>query len=150
MTKQDFCNFIKVRKLAVAATVSPEHHSESALIGIAVTSALEIVFDTSSKSRKAKNLRSNPSISLVVGWDNETTLQCEGFADEPRGEALQRCKDAYFEAYPDGREREKSADITYFRVKPTWARYCNFNDDPPKILEISISAHDFVVSSGHA
>lgn len=150
MTKQEFCNFIKERKLAVAATVSLEYCSESALIGIAVTPALEIVFDTSGHSRKANNLRNNPSISLVIGWENETTLQCEGVADEPTGEELSRCKAAYFEAFPDGRDREKSPEITYFRVKPAWARYCSFNDDPPKILEISISEHEFVVSGSHA
>jgi hypothetical protein len=40
-----------------------------------VTDDLEIVFDTLSTTRKCQNLRKCPKISLVVGWDQEVTVQ---------------------------------------------------------------------------
>jgi hypothetical protein len=36
-------------------------------VGIAVTDRFEVVFDTLGSSRKARNLRANPSIALVLG-----------------------------------------------------------------------------------
>ena len=38
-------------------------------------------------------------------------------------------------AGPDGRQREAWPGITYFRVRPTWIRYVDFNSDPPLIVE---------------
>lgn len=149
MTKEDLYRFIKDRKLAVVSTVTSKGRSESALIGIAVTPALEVIFDTSRESRKVENLRNNPHVSLVIGWDDETTLQYQGVADEPTGQSLERCKEIYFAAFPDGRERAKSSAITHFLVKPSWARYCCFKD-PLTIREFAISEHSFEVIASHA
>jgi hypothetical protein len=138
MTKQQLYEFVRHHKLAVVASVSQNQRPESALVGIAVTPDLELIFDTIETTRKCKNLRACPRASFVIGWDNETTVQYEGLADEPRGGDLDRCKRVYFGVYPDGPERERWPGITYFRVRPTWVRYSNFNEDPPRIFEISI------------
>jgi pyridoxine/pyridoxamine 5'-phosphate oxidase len=135
-------DFIAKHRLGVLSTVSPGSAPESALVGIAVTDRLELVFDTLETTRKSENLRKNPKIAFVIGWDekNERTLQIEGVADEPKGAELARLKEVYFSVYPDGREREKWAGITYFRVRPTWARYSDFQAQPePIIVEFSKS-----------
>ncbi len=103
---------------------------------MAFTDHLEIVFDTLDSTRKCVNLRRCPKIAFVIGWDAETTVQYEGIADEPKGAELDRLKEAYFIPYPDGRERQKWAGITYFRVRPTWARYSDFNA-PLTIVEFT-------------
>jgi hypothetical protein len=95
-------------------------------VGFAVSDELEIIFDTIATTRKAMNLRREPRIALVVGWDEEQTVQIEGVADEPGGDELARLKDVYFGVYPDGVERQAWKDITYVRVCPTWARYSDF------------------------
>ena len=95
MTTKFLYDFILRHKLAVIATVSDNNKSESALMGITVTKDLKIIFDTSSKSRKYLNLMSNPSISLVIGWDNEQTLQYEGIAKFPKNEELKKLKEIY-------------------------------------------------------
>jgi hypothetical protein len=77
-------------------------------------------------SRKAQNLRRDPRIAFVVGWDEEQTVQLEGVADEPTGAELARIKRTYFDAFPDGPEREQWPDITYFRARLSWARYSDF------------------------
>ncbi|HXQ26285.1 MAG TPA: pyridoxamine 5'-phosphate oxidase family protein [Candidatus Acidoferrales bacterium] len=119
--------FLRKHRLGVLATVSPTGEPESAVVGIAFTNNLELVFDTIDNTRKCQNLRKFPRIAFVIGWDEEITVQYEGIADEPNGAELEGLKDAYFAVYPDGRERQKWPGITYFRVRPTWARYSDFN-----------------------
>ena len=48
---------------------------------------------------------------MVIGWDNEMTVQCEGTAEIPTGADRDRCLQAYFAQYPDGVERALDHDI---------------------------------------
>ena len=138
MTRIKLLDFLRRHRLGVLSTVTLLGEPEAAVVGIAFTDQLEIVFVTIDSTRKCFNLRRNPKIAFVIGWDHEITVQYEGVADEPKGAELDRLKEAYFIAYPDGRERQKWAGITYFRVRPTWARYSDFNA-PLKIFEFSES-----------
>jgi len=136
MTRIELVDFLQKHRLGVLATVSLTGDPEAAVVGIAVTDRLELIFDTIDTTRKCQNLRRCPKIAFVIGWDNETTVQYEGIADEPKGHELDRLKKAYFTVYPDGVERQSWPGITYFRVRPIWARYSNFND-PTTIIEFS-------------
>ncbi len=62
-------------------------------------------------------------------------MQYEGVADEPRGAELKRLKEAYFETFPDGRDRQNWPGITYIRARPTWIRHVDFNQDTPEVIE---------------
>ena len=127
MTSIELLRFLQKHRLGVLATVSPEGAPESAVVGIAVTDRIEIVFDTLETTRKIRNLRHDPKIAFVIGWDNEVTVQYEGIADEPKGSELDQLKQAYFAVYPDGPARQSWKGITYVRVRPAWARYSDFN-----------------------
>lgn len=127
MTREELLRFLQMHRLGVVATVSSDGDPQSAVVGIAVTDRMEIIFDTLSSTRKCQNLRQSPKISVVVGWDEEVTVQYEGMADEPSGTELERLKQCYFSVYPDGIDRQSWHGITYFRVRPTWARYSDFN-----------------------
>lgn len=138
MTTADVLSFLNRHRWAVVATVSANGAPEAALVGIATTGDLEIVFDTTDDTRKFANLKSNAKIALVVGgWvdGDERTLQCEGYADLPEGDELERLKEAYFGVFPEGRERQAWPRIAYVRVRPTWLRYSDFNVAPPIISE---------------
>jgi pyridoxine/pyridoxamine 5'-phosphate oxidase len=126
MTRAELLQFLRKHRYAVQATTTADGAPQAAVIGIAVTDELELVFDTLGTTRKALNLRRDARIALVIGWDEEQTVQLEGRADEPSGSELARLKRAYFERFPDGPERETWPDITYFRVRPHWARYSDF------------------------
>jgi pyridoxine/pyridoxamine 5'-phosphate oxidase len=126
MNRATLLPFLRRHRFAVQASTAPSGAPQAAVVGIATTDELEIVFDTLDRSRKAQNLRKNSRIALVVGWDEEQTVQLEGVADEPTGGELERIKRAYFDAFPDGTEREQWAGITYVRVRLTWARYSDF------------------------
>ena len=138
MTPAELLRVMRRTRYAVEATVTVNSAPQAAVIGVAVTDAFEIVFDTIGASRKAQNLRVNRRVALVLGncYDgDERTIQYEGLADEPRGEELDRLKSVYFDVFPDGRERQTWPGLTYFRVTPTWVRYSNYNANPPEIVE---------------
>jgi hypothetical protein len=136
VTRTELVAFLRRHRFCVEATVAASGAPQAAVVGIAVSNHLEIVFDTIGTTRKAQNLRRDPRIALVIGWDEEQTVQIDGLADEPEGAELDRLKAIYFAAWPDGVERQAWKDITYVRVRPTWARYSDFRAGG-KISEIS-------------
>jgi len=119
--------FIQARKYGVISSIGPSGEPQSAQVGIAVSSDLEIVFDTVKISRKYPNLKADSRIAVVIGWENEQTVQYEGLAIEPEGRELLRAKQIYFAAWPDGVERQKWPAIAYFLIRPTWLRYSDFD-----------------------
>src|SRR5438270_9402413 len=106
---------MRSQRLAVQSSSGPNATIQAALVGIAVTDAFELVFDTVSTTRKMINLRARPQIAFVLGgWDSgdERTVQYEGIADEPSGPELERVKAAYFAAWPDGPSRAAWPGLT--------------------------------------
>lgn len=136
MTRAELIAFLRRYKLAVQASTAPSGEPQAAVVGFAVSDALEIVFDTVDTTRKHANLRADPRIALVIGWDDEITAQIEGVVDFPTGAELERIRECYFVAYPDGRDRLAWPGITHVRVRPTWVKYSDFTHDPPKIVEL--------------
>ena len=137
MAKAELFAFLSSCKLGVLGSVSPEGVPQAALVGIAVTKELEIIFDTLDTTRKYRNLAANCRASFVVGWEGEKTVQFEGEAFLPKGDELARYKEIYFETWPDGPARQSWPGITYFVVRPRWIRYSDFDQRPPKIEELS-------------
>jgi PPOX class probable F420-dependent enzyme len=140
MTTAELLSFLREHKLAVQASVAPDGAPQAAVVGFGISDELEIVFDTLDSTRKHANLRRDPRIALVVGWDAEKTAQIEGVADFPTGADLDRIREVYFTAYPDGRDRLAWPGICHVRVRPTWARYSDFTVDPPRIDELGGAA----------
>ena len=138
MNPQTLLDFMRLHRLAVQASVSPAGVPQAAMVGFAVSDQFEIVFDTIQTTRKAQNLRQNSHLALVIGgWspDDERTVQYEGEADEPSGLELDRLKQVYYAAYPDGPSRASWRGLIYVRVRPSWVRYSDYNKDPPEIVE---------------
>ena len=142
MTRSELLKFIHSHSLAVQATVSPLSAPQAAVVGFVITDDFEIFFDTIDVNRKVNNIRRNSKIAFVIGgWINgdERTVQYEGIADEPTGSELERLKEIYFGRFPDGHERQKWPGLTYFRVRPTWIRYSNFNAIPEENIEFQFN-----------
>jgi hypothetical protein len=137
MTKEDLRKFIGNQSLGVLATISPSGAPQSALIGIAVTTELEVIFDTVASSRKYRNLTQNATASLVIGWHGETTVQFEGEAGQPSESELARYKNVYFAKWPECRSHETWPGIAYFVVRPKWIRYSDYDQRPPLIEEFT-------------
>jgi len=121
-------------RLAVISTISPEKKPEAALIGIAISENLEIIFDTVTNSRKYQNIIQNSHVAVVIGWTNERTLQYEGRALLLNGNDAEKYKEVYYETYPDGRQRAAMwRNLVHFKIEPHWIRYSDFND--PQVIE---------------
>jgi pyridoxine/pyridoxamine 5'-phosphate oxidase len=126
MNREALLAFLRKHRYCVEASVTHAGAPQAAVVGFAVSDALELVFDTLGTTRKMQNLRRDPRAAVVVGWDDEQTVQLEGVADEPSGAELERLKAVYFAAFPDGVSRASWKDITYVRIVPSWARYSDF------------------------
>src|SRR5206468_10052550 len=101
----DLYTFISQCKLGVLSSIDHRGTPQSALVGIAATENLEIVFDTVKTSRKYPNLIAKPDCSFVFGWTGEQTVQYEGIAEELDGTQLHRYQAVYFRILPHGPSR---------------------------------------------
>jgi general stress protein 26 len=140
MNKRKLLEFLRSYRLGVQSSVSTSGAAQSAVVGFAISDDFQIIFDTVDTSRKVHNLRNNPKIAFVIGGlldGDERTVQYEGIADEPGGPELETLKKVYFQAFPDGPARQSWPRICYFRVRPSWIRFSDYNQDPPEIVEFS-------------
>ncbi len=138
MTTAELFARLEGQKLGVLSSVGPDGRPQSALVGIAITPQLEIVFDTVKGSRKYPNLKTRPECSFVIGgWGHgEQTAQYEGEAEELTAPELAKYQELYFEVWPDGPSRISWPGIAYFVVRPRWIRYSDFALNPPLIEEL--------------
>jgi pyridoxine/pyridoxamine 5'-phosphate oxidase len=131
--------FMARQRYGVVSSIAENGGPQSALVGIATSPNLEIVFDTLQSTRKCANLIARPSCSFVIGWEGEQTVQLEGLAAQPKGPELKRYQEIYFTMWPDGPARMAWPGMTYFVVRPQWIRYSDYDQTPPIIEEVTIS-----------
>ena len=136
MNQVEVFQFMKRQRHGVVSSIAADGMPQSALVGIATTPELDVVFDTLKTSRKYANLLRHPRCSLVVGWTEGQTLQLEGMAEEPSGIELLPLQRAYFEVWPEGPSRMNWAAIAYLVVHPRWLRYSDYGQASPFIWEI--------------
>jgi len=126
--------FLARQRYGVISTVDPARGPESALVGVAwwqpLSGAAQLIFDTTSVTRKVKNIANDPRCSFVIGWEDETTVQLEGRARWLEGSELERAKRDYFRIWPECRAHERWPDVAYFSVRPTWLRYPCYLESP--------------------
>ena len=143
ISRQQLLAFMRQEAYAVQASVSASGAPQAALVGVVVTDRFEVFFDTLCTSRKAANLRRHPAVALVMGPTDASsvrTVQCEGVAEEPAGDDLERLLELYFARFPEGRARRSLPDIAYVRVRLKWLRYSDFSVEPPEIVEFQEEA----------
>lgn len=136
--KKIILEFIKKQKLAVISTVGKDQKPESAVLEFGETDDLEIIFDCFSSSRKYKNLMTNKNVSLVIGWDENITVQYEGVAEELVGAEKEKYQKIYWIKNPKAERWSKQEGIAYFKVKPEWIRYSDLNEHPWKVFEVKL------------
>jgi uncharacterized pyridoxamine 5'-phosphate oxidase family protein len=130
--------FVRRHEQAVLATKGPNGTPEACPVGVAVTDRAEIIFDTADDSRTLHNILAFPLVGLVVGGDDEVTVQCEGTADVLSGADRDRCLRSYFQQVPAGRERAQYEGITHVRVRPRWLRLSDRRLGPHGVQEIAV------------
>ncbi|HEY6923966.1 MAG TPA: pyridoxamine 5'-phosphate oxidase family protein [Steroidobacteraceae bacterium] len=137
VTRANVFDFIARQIYGVVASRSADGAPQAALVGFVTNTKLELFFDTFGETRKAENLRRDPRVAFVIGGGvpgDERTVQLEGIADTPVGAELEAYRESYFRTLPDARRRAALPGITYFRVRPHWIRYSDYNANPPAIV----------------
>jgi hypothetical protein len=136
-SEADLYAFMAGNRYGILGTIGPTGTPQSALLGIAVTPRLEIIFDTVKSSRKYPNLVARPACCFVIGgWGpGEQTVQYEGEATELCSPELERYQEVYFQVWPDGPARMSWPGIVYFVVRPRWIRFSDFDQNPPLLKE---------------
>jgi uncharacterized protein YhbP (UPF0306 family) len=135
MTNKELIDYISARDFAVIATRGDDF-PESACIQFG-NEGLTLIFDTNKNSRKFQNIHRSPKVSLVIGWENERTVQYEGIATLLTGDELARLKGVYFakSAYA---EQWQNEGTVYFKVEPVWIRFSDLNTTPYDITVFDI------------
>ena len=131
-SESDLVDYIRSARLAIVSSLGSGGGPQSALVGIGVTDDLNIIFDTTTDTRKHANLTRDPRVSVVVAGPSEQTLQYEGLAapvSTSRPEDL-AIREAYYLSWPDGRQRLVWPNLASWRIKPTWARYSDYARGP--------------------
>ncbi len=135
LTPLELLSYMRAQAWAVEASVTPDGAPQAAVLGVAITDRWEILFDTLIQSRKHQNLVQSPRVAFVIGWEHERTVQYEGIAAIPSDAELAEVQACYFNRFPDGTTRKSWPGIVYWRARPTWIRYSDFNASPPIIQE---------------
>jgi len=135
--KKIILDFIKKLDLMVISTATLDGVPEAAVVEFGETSSLEIIFDTLKSSRKYKNLKQNNKVAIVIGWNENITVQYEGEAHELFGDELEEVKKLYFAKNARAKRWGNVPDLTYFKVNPKWIRYSDLNTDPWKVFEVT-------------
>jgi pyridoxine/pyridoxamine 5'-phosphate oxidase len=130
--------FVRSEKHWVLSTVAGDGKPEGAVVGVAVDDDFTVVFDTSTASRKWRNMANNGRVAFVM-WKDACTVQYEGAAELLCGSDLVAAKELYFAYFPDGKDRESWPDIGYVRVRPTWMRRSDFGEGGPTLTEWTFS-----------
>jgi hypothetical protein len=130
--KDELLAYMRSHRLVVVSSIGERGGPESALVGVAVTPHLDVIFDTVSESRKHGNLVRDCRASVVFSGPGEKTLQLEGAARAlaVSGPADAELRDIYYSVWPDGRDRLRWPTLSYWCISPRWARYSDFNAGP--------------------
>ena len=135
LNNAELYSFMKRARYGVVSSLAADGKPQSALVAVAITPKLEIVFDTLTTTRKYANLSARPACSVALWWGGEQTVQIDGYALEASGPLLEHYREAYFGAWPDGRDRLGWVGITHFVVQPRWIRAIDYDQSPPIVEE---------------
>jgi pyridoxine/pyridoxamine 5'-phosphate oxidase len=126
--------FLASKHLMTISTVNQEGQPEAAVVGFGETEQLQIVFGTSSESRKYHNLQKNERVAVAIGWDDTRTVQYEGVAKEITGPEVAPLASLYFAKNPHAAKYRDLPTQRYFLIEPTWIRYTDIGESPWDVI----------------
>lgn len=138
-TKEKIYSFMKTHKLGVLATVTTNVLPEAAVVGIYTRENLEVLFATYDESRKVHNLKYNPRVALVVGWEGGKTIQYEGRAVELTGDELKKVKREEFADMPSLAKYINDYEQKFYKLEPIWIKYSDLSVEPWNRMELKFS-----------
>jgi PPOX class probable F420-dependent enzyme len=138
MDRRGLVEYVRTHGDGVLSTLGPDGAPQSAYLTFAANERAELVLDARAVSRKVANLRADPRVSVVIGGQDGTTLQCEGVADLPSGADRDACAAAYADAFPQFAASLADPGIVVVRIRLTWARFGDFRQPTPLVTEVAL------------
>lgn len=130
-TKKLAYDFIKEHHLAVISTVNTQSLPEAAIIAFSIKQDFEIYIATFDSSRKVANIKRNPRVALVIGWEHGKTVQLEGEAKQVEdSEEIKEIEWGALEKMPTIVKYIKPERAVFFKIIPKWLRYSDFSSEP--------------------
>lgn len=121
--------FINKQSVCVLSTIRKNQSPEAAAMAFSVTKDLEVIFSVNFESRKLQNIKSNPNVAIVFGWDLEEfiTVQYEGVISKITDD-LEYYQKIHFAKNPGSEKYKDNPGNTYLLVKPNWIRYSDLKE----------------------
>lgn len=137
--KRKILEVLRQNEFGVIATNGTQA-PESAVVAVSETEDLEIIFGSFDHNRKNKNIKNNPNISIVIGWDKiiKKTLQIEGIAILTEGEEREMAENIHCAKNKGSNVYRGNSKQEYFKVKPVWIRYSDFSVNPKEVWEVNV------------
>lgn len=129
--------FILEHKIAVLATVDQYSLPEAAVVGFSMGENFEIYFGTSLDTRKFENIRKNPRVALVIGWDKGKTVQYEGEATELSEEEVLNYQQTALSDVPSIAKYVHRHETVFYKVKPKMIKYTDVSTHPWEVFELA-------------
>ncbi|OGE80220.1 MAG: hypothetical protein A2660_00905 [Candidatus Doudnabacteria bacterium RIFCSPHIGHO2_01_FULL_45_18] len=124
-------DFIKAHQWAVLATVTGNGLPQAAALGFFPKENFKLIFGTFDSSRKYHNLKANPNVALVIGWDKGVTVQYEGVAHE-----IESAEELHLPKVASAVKYISSYEERFFEITPKWIKYSDWSHDPRAEFEI--------------
>jgi uncharacterized pyridoxamine 5'-phosphate oxidase family protein len=128
--------YIKNHKLAVISTVAKNGMPQSSIIGMVVTKNLEIICSSFNTSRKYQNLKTNPKVALVIGWEKGKTLQYEGVAEEVDNKLLDDALETHLKGARSIAKYVPREFGVVYKITPKWMRFTDLSVEPWERFEV--------------
>jgi uncharacterized protein YciI len=139
ITRHDLVSFLRTARHWVVSSIADDGRPQSAVVGVSVSDALELVFDSLADTNKARNVGRDGRVSLVM-WAGAATAQIEGDARVVPAAERKEAHEIYFASFPDGRDRASWPGMSYIAVRPRWLRISDFAGAEPTIVELDAAA----------
>ena len=127
--------FLASQTFCVVSSLGDDGSPQSAFVAFSEYPDFAIVFGTFVDSRKYRNIRRDPRVSIVVCGDDKT-VQLEGIARELTGEEEERCRLRHVEKNPKAKKYAYDERERFVAVTPTWLRFTDFTTDPDTVEEL--------------
>lgn len=128
--------FIKSQLYAVISTIW-EGAPQAATVAFTELEDFALLFATNNFTRKFRNLKANPRVAVVIGWDEAITIQLEGNAVVLTGTERTSCQACHFEKHPSSKDYVTETE-EYIKVIPNWLRYTDISQDPEFSFEFTV------------
>lgn len=134
--------FMKATPPCVIATSDGEGKVEAAMVYAYPNEEFALFMSTNANSRKIKNIKKNPHVSIVFGnAEKMITVQLDGDLKILEGEDARAAKEFIITADITQRLHVAKEPSAFMKFKPFWMRFSAFLDVPETIYEKTFNVY---------